>query len=146
MGVLNVTPDSFSDGGSFLDEQAAVDHGVELVEQGAQILDVGGESTRPGAEPVAVEEELRRVVPVLEGLSGRVGTTQISIDTSKAAVAEPRSAPARRLSTTSALCAPIPRWPVSLPQRRRLLLDAHARRAAHDAAMAGLDTRMWLTM
>jgi dihydropteroate synthase len=88
MGVVNVTPDSFSDGGLFLNEQAAIDHGVELVEQGAHILDVGGESTRPGAEPVGVEEELRRVVPVLEGLSQRVGTTQISIDTSKAAVAQ----------------------------------------------------------
>jgi dihydropteroate synthase len=87
MGVLNVTPDSFSDGGLFLDEQAAVAHGVELVEQGAHVLDVGGESTRPGAEPVGVEEELRRVVPVVEGLSRRVGTTQISIDTSKAIVA-----------------------------------------------------------
>jgi dihydropteroate synthase len=88
MGVVNVTPDSFSDGGLFLDEQAAVAHGVELVEQGAHVLDVGGESTRPGAEPVGVEEELRRVVPVVEGLSGRVGATQISIDTSKAAVAQ----------------------------------------------------------
>ncbi len=63
-------------------------HGVELVEQGANILDIGGESTRPGAEPVGVEEELRRVVPVVEGLSRRVATTQISIDTSKAAVAQ----------------------------------------------------------
>jgi len=88
MGVVNVTPDSFSDGGLFLDEQAAVAHGVELVEQGAHVLDVGGESTRPGAEPVAVEEELRRVVPVVYGLSQRVGATQISIDTSKAAVAQ----------------------------------------------------------
>ncbi len=88
MGVLNVTPDSFSDGGLFLDEQAAVAHGVELVEQGAHVLDIGGESTRPGAEPVGVEEELRRVVPVVEGLSRRMGATQISIDTSKAAVAQ----------------------------------------------------------
>jgi dihydropteroate synthase len=87
MGVLNVTPDSFSDGGLFLDEQAAVNHGIELVEQGADILDIGGESTRPGAEPVGVEEELRRVAPVVEALAGRVGTAQISIDTSKAAVA-----------------------------------------------------------
>lgn len=83
-----MTPDSFSDGGLFLDEQAAVDHGLELVEQGAHILDIGGESTRPGAEPVAVEEELRRVVPVVEALNRRVSETQISIDTSKAAVAQ----------------------------------------------------------
>jgi dihydropteroate synthase len=88
MGVVNVTPDSFSDGGLFLDEQAAIDHGVELVEQGAHILDVGGESTRPGAEPVPVAEELRRVVPVVEALARRVPVTQISIDTSKAAVAQ----------------------------------------------------------
>jgi dihydropteroate synthase len=102
MGVVNVTPDSFSDGGLFLDEQAAVNHGVELVKQGAHILDIGGESTRPGAEPVGVEEELRRVVPVIEGLvevvdsmatqhagskSGVASLPQISIDTSKAAVA-----------------------------------------------------------
>src|ERR1700722_1437957 len=88
MGILNVTPDSFSDGGLFLDEQAAVAHGLELVEQGAHVLDVGGESTRPGAEPVGVQEELRRVVPVVEGLSRQVGATQISIDTSKAIVAQ----------------------------------------------------------
>lgn len=85
MGVVNVTPDSFSDGGLYLDPEAAVRHGVELVEAGAEILDVGGESTRPGAEPVTVEEELRRVVPVIEALAGR-GVT-ISVDTSKAAVA-----------------------------------------------------------
>jgi dihydropteroate synthase len=91
MGVVNVTPDSFSDGGLFLDAGAAIEHGLELVEQGAHILDVGGESTRPGAEPVAEEEELRRVVPVVEGLAEATGSTpgrpQISIDTSKAAVA-----------------------------------------------------------
>jgi dihydropteroate synthase len=88
MGVLNVTPDSFSDGGLFLDEQAAVAHGVELYEQGAEILDIGGESTRPGAEPVDANEELRRVVPVVEALSQRAGRAQISIDTSKAIVAQ----------------------------------------------------------
>ncbi len=92
MGIVNVTPDSFSDGGLFLDASAAVAHGLELVEQGAHILDVGGESTRPGASPVGVEEELRRVVPVVEGLSEGVESmpnrAQISIDTSKAAVAK----------------------------------------------------------
>jgi dihydropteroate synthase len=87
MGVVNVTPDSFSDGGAFLERDAAVAHGLELVGEGADILDVGGESTRPGAKPVSVEEELRRVGPVIDGLA-RAGTTaQISIDTSKAAVA-----------------------------------------------------------
>jgi len=85
MGVVNVTPDSFSDGGLYLDPEAAVAHGRELAEQGASILDVGGESTRPGAEPVAEGEELRRVVPAIEGLAG-VGA-EVSVDTSKAAVA-----------------------------------------------------------
>jgi dihydropteroate synthase len=85
MGVVNVTPDSFSDGGRYLDAEAAIAHGEELVRDGAEILDVGGESTRPGAEPVEVDEELRRVAPVVEGLAGE-GT--ISIDTSKAVVAE----------------------------------------------------------
>jgi dihydropteroate synthase len=87
MGVLNVTPDSFSDGGSFLDRGAAVEHALELVRQGADIIDVGGESTRPGAESVGVDEELRRVLPVIRELRAR-SDVFISIDTSKAAVAE----------------------------------------------------------
>jgi dihydropteroate synthase len=82
MGVLNVTPDSFSDGGRFLDTEAAVRHGVSLAEQGAAFIDVGGESTRPGAVPVGVEEELRRVIPVIERLRGATAAV-ISIDTSK---------------------------------------------------------------
>jgi dihydropteroate synthase len=82
MGVLNVTPDSFSDGGRFLPLEAAVAHGVRLVEEGAAIIDIGGESTRPGAAQVSVEEELRRVVPVVERL--RAATQAIiSVDTSK---------------------------------------------------------------
>jgi dihydropteroate synthase len=85
MGVVNVTPDSFSDGGEWLDAEAAIAHGRELVAQGAAILDIGGESTRPGAEPVGEAEELRRVVPVLDGLAG--AGARLSIDTSKAAVA-----------------------------------------------------------
>jgi dihydropteroate synthase len=84
MGVVNVTPDSFSDGGLYLDRDAAIAHGRELVEQGADWLDVGGESTRPGAEPVPEEEERRRVVPVLEALDG---LAPLSIDTSKLGVA-----------------------------------------------------------
>jgi len=83
MGVLNVTPDSFSDGGRFFQTTAAVEHGRRLAAEGAALVDVGGESTRPGAAPVAAEEELARVVPVLEALSG----IPISIDTSKAIVA-----------------------------------------------------------
>jgi dihydropteroate synthase len=85
MGVVNVTPDSFSDGGRYLDARAAIAHGEELAAQGAAILDVGGESTRPGADPVPVEEELLRVVPVVEALAG--GGVRVSVDTSKAAVA-----------------------------------------------------------
>ena len=85
MGVVNVTPDSFSDGGLYLDPETAIAHGRELAEAGAEILDVGGESTRPGAEPVTTEEELRRVVPVIEGLRGP--DCEISVDTSKAPVA-----------------------------------------------------------
>jgi len=85
MGVVNVTPDSFSDGGLYLDPEAAIAHGRELAAAGAEILDVGGESTRPGAEPVGAGEELRRVVPVIRGLAE--GEARISVDTSKAAVA-----------------------------------------------------------
>ena len=85
MGVVNVTPDSFSDGGSWLAPDAAIAHGNDLAVQGASILDIGGESTRPGAQPVPEDEELRRVLPVLEGLAG--GRPRLSIDTSKAAVA-----------------------------------------------------------
>ena len=85
MGVVNVTPDSFSDGGLYLDPQAAIEHGRELAEAGAAILDVGGESTRPGAAPVAADEELRRIDPVIAGLAD-LGPA-ISVDTSKAAVA-----------------------------------------------------------
>jgi dihydropteroate synthase len=86
MGVVNVTPDSFSDGGLYLDPEAAIAHGKELARDGAAILDVGGESTRPGAEPVGAEEELRRVAPVIEALAAAGNV--VSIDTSKRVVAE----------------------------------------------------------
>lgn len=87
MGVLNVTPDSFSDGGLYLAPQAAIEHGLELARGGATIVDVGGESTRPGAEPVEEAEELGRVVPVIEGLRAAGLDARISIDTSKLSVA-----------------------------------------------------------
>jgi len=102
MGIVNVTPDSFSDGGRFLGVRAAIAHGLELVGEGADILDIGGESTRPGAEPVGEAEELRRVLPVIEGLAadglggegiggkglgGEGPRAQISVDTYKSAVA-----------------------------------------------------------
>ena len=86
MGVINVTPDSFSDGGNFISVNAAVEHGLRLAEEGAEILDIGGESTRPGAASVSVEEELRRVIPVIKGLAGKTSAA-LSIDTSKASVA-----------------------------------------------------------
>jgi dihydropteroate synthase len=87
MGIVNVTPDSFTDGGMYLTTDDAVRHGARLVDEGADVLDVGGESTRPGAEPVDVDEELRRVIPVIEGLTEMQQTTPISIDTRKPEVA-----------------------------------------------------------
>ena len=105
MGVLNVTPDSFSDGGRWLDAGAAVAHGLRMVEEGADVVDVGGESTRPGAEPVDSDEELRRVLPVIEALAPH---TRVSIDTRKAQVAEAAlAAGATLLNDVSASLAPV---------------------------------------
>jgi len=104
MGVVNVTPDSFSDGGLYLEATAAIEHGLELEEQGAAILDIGGESTRPGAAPVSAEEELHRVLPVIDGLTERGAAARISIDTSKAVVAtEAIAAGATLLNDVTAL-------------------------------------------
>jgi dihydropteroate synthase len=86
MGVLNVTPDSFSDGGEFFGANAAIERGVQIAAEGADIVDIGGESTRPGAALISTEEELRRVIPVIEKLRGKIDIV-ISIDTSKAEVA-----------------------------------------------------------
>jgi dihydropteroate synthase len=86
MGILNLTLDSFSDGGKFFSHEAAVAHAFEMEAAGAEIIDIGGESTRPGSHPVPLEEELRRVIPVVEALAGKL-KAEISIDTSKAAVA-----------------------------------------------------------
>lgn len=86
MGILNITPDSFSDAGLHLDPQRAIEKGLRMVEQGADILDVGGESTRPGADAVDADEEMRRVLPVIEGLAARTDAV-LSIDTYKASVA-----------------------------------------------------------
>ena len=88
MGVVNVTPDSFSDGGRFLDPDRAVAHGLELARKGADWIDVGGESTRPGSKPISAAEELRRVLPVVRGLHRKRPALVISIDTTKAEVAE----------------------------------------------------------
>ena len=87
MGIINVTPDSFSDGGRLLDPQAAIDAGIRMVEDGADLLDVGGESTRPGAQPTPEDEEKRRILPVIEGLAARV-QVPISVDTYKASTAD----------------------------------------------------------
>jgi dihydropteroate synthase len=86
MGIINTTPDSFSDGGEFLESSSAIERGLRLAQEGADVLDIGGESTRPGATPVPVEEELRRVVPVVESLA-RQTSLPISVDTMKAEVA-----------------------------------------------------------
>ncbi len=101
MGIVNVTPDSFSDGGEFFDHERAIEHGLTLVREGADVLDIGGESTRPGAGEVSLEEELRRVIPVVEGLSG---AAPVSIDTTKAEVArQAAQAGARIVNDVTAL-------------------------------------------
>lgn len=87
MGILNVTPDSFSDGGRFVETETAISHALRMIDEGVDILDIGGESTRPGADPVSVEDELARVAPVIEAVRSRT-KTPISIDTYKASVAE----------------------------------------------------------
>jgi len=87
MGVLNVTPDSFSDGGLFLDTHRAIEHGLQMAEEGADIIDVGGESSRPGSDPVSQDQELERIIPVIEALASRL-PIPISVDTYKAQVAE----------------------------------------------------------
>jgi dihydropteroate synthase len=106
MGILNVTPDSFSDGGLWLDPMAAVAHGRQMIAEGAAIVDVGGESTRPGAHSVAEKEELRRVLPVIEALAG---DTQVSIDTRKPGVA--RAAVAAGATIINDISASL--WPVA---------------------------------
>ena len=106
MGIVNVTPDSFSDGGKFLDAEAAVAHGLELVSQGADVLDIGGESTRPYADGVSEEEELRRVLPVVERLADQV-EIPLSIDTSKPIVARAAmAAGAEIINDVTGLAAP----------------------------------------
>jgi dihydropteroate synthase len=87
MGVLNITPDSFSDGGLFFEPHKAIEHGLRMAEEGADIIDVGGESSRPGSDPLPLDEELKRVIPVIEGLASRL-EIPISVDTYKSPVAE----------------------------------------------------------
>jgi len=104
VGILNATPDSFSDGGRFLDPKAACDHGLKLIEEGADLLDIGGESTRPGSESVSEAEELSRVLPVIKALRAVIDVP-LSIDTSKAAVADAAlEAGADIINDVTALC------------------------------------------
>jgi dihydropteroate synthase len=106
MGILNLTPDSFSDGGRFLAREAALKHAWRMVEEGAAIIDIGGESTRPGAQPVSSEDELARVLPIIEALAGEI-PVPISIDTCKAIVMrEAVSAGAGMINDILALCGP----------------------------------------
>jgi dihydropteroate synthase len=108
MGIVNVTPDSFSDGGRFDDPERAIAHGLALIAEGADLIDVGGESTRPGAEAVTAAEELARVLPVIEGLAGRGAATRISIDTAKPEVARAAvAAGATVVNDVSASLAPV---------------------------------------
>jgi dihydropteroate synthase len=110
MGILNVTPDSFSDGGRWFESERAIMRAHEMVDEGADIVDVGGESTRPGAEPVSTAEELRRVIPVIEALAGQV---RVSIDTTKDAVADAAvQAGASMINDVSASL-----WPVAARHR-----------------------------
>jgi dihydropteroate synthase len=88
MGIVNVTPDSFSDGGKYFSVDAAVDHGLKLLDEGADILDIGGESTRPGSDPVSLEEELRRTIPIIKNILSQRKDSIISIDTTKSEVAK----------------------------------------------------------
>src|ERR1700728_2856075 len=106
MGVLNVTPDSFFDGGQWSDPEAAIAHGRQMIAEGAAIIDVGGESTRPGAQPVPEARELRRVLPVVEALAGEA---RVSIDTRKASVA--RAAVAAGATIINDVSASL--WPVA---------------------------------
>jgi dihydropteroate synthase len=103
MGIVNVTPDSFSDGGQFFDAETAISHALQLEEEGADILDIGGESTRPGAEPISIDEEMRRILPVVEAVARRV-RVPVSIDTRNAAVmSSAADAGARLINDVSAL-------------------------------------------
>lgn len=126
MGVLNITPDSFSDGGRFLDSEEAIARAYEMERAGADILDVGGESTRPGADPLSAEEEMDRVLPVLEGLRGKL-RIPVSLDTRKSVVAEAGiGAGVEIINDVSALCND-PNMAEVVSQRRVALVLMHSR-------------------
>ena len=141
MGIVNVTPDSFSDGGQHLLPAEAIAHGLELVRQGADILDVGGESTRPGAPPVALDEELRRVLPVVKELAGRTDVP-LSIDTYKAGVADAcLAAGAHIVNDITALQGDKDMASVVAPLPGRRGADAHAGNAGDHATGPALPER-----
>lgn len=130
MGVLNVTPDSFSDGGRYLDPQAALDHALAMERAGAAIIDVGGESTRPGSRGITVEEELSRVLPVLEKLRGRL-KVPVSIDTSKYEVAEAAAANGAEILNDVTALRRDPRLAGLVSSRKMGLVLMHMRGEPH---------------
>ena len=140
MGIVNVTPDSFSDGGLFLDAGAAIEHGRRLASEGAAILDIGGESTRPGSDPVPEDEELRRVLPVVEQLAGG---ERPHLDRHHQVGGRARGAGGRSDDRQRRLRLPLRPRAAGRGRRdgRRLLPDAHARRAAHHAGRPALRRR-----
>jgi dihydropteroate synthase len=133
MGVLNVTPDSFSDGGLFLDADAAVARALEMERDGADIVDIGGESTRPGSQAISAEEELRRILPVLEKLRGKI-KIPISVDTSKSEVAEAAAAAGAEILNDVTALRNDPRIAEVARRRKLPLVLMHMRgRSAHHA-------------
>ncbi|MHA1113248.1 MAG: dihydropteroate synthase [Alphaproteobacteria bacterium] len=134
MGVVNVTPDSFSDGGLYLRPAAAIAHGRALMAAGSRILDIGGESTRPGAEPVTVAEELRRVIPVIEGLAAEGGT--ISVDTRRARVMETACAAGARIVNDVTALAGDPRGLETVAGGRAAVVLMHMRGEPRDMQSA----------
>ena len=138
MGILNVTPDSFSDGGAYLDPEAALDRALELEAEGADLLDLGGESTRPGADLITAETELARILPVLRKLRGRLGIP-LSIDTWKAQVAQAALGEgAEIINDVSAGRWDPALWPVGGGARRGLCADARAGPSRHHAGRAAV--------
>ncbi len=132
MGIVNVTPDSFSDGGKYYSSVQAIEHGLQLAEEGADILDIGGESTRPGADEVSVHSELERVIPVIEALSAR--GLVVSVDTSKPEVMTAAAqVGAQIINDVYAL-----RREGAIEAAEKSGCGAHARRAAHDAEKSRL--------
>ncbi len=138
MGILNVTPDSFSDGGKFFSRQLAIDHVLRMEDAGAGIVDIGGESTRPYSEPVSADEELRRVVPVIEALVGRI-SIPISIDTSKARVARAAiAAGAEIVNDVTGLAGDPEMLPLAAEAQVGVVRHAHARHSPNDAGQSEL--------